>query len=47
MQANNIKALKPIFDNRENINFDDEGNMLNPNSGKRIDYSKAKSPYKK
>ncbi len=47
MQANNIKALKPIFDNQENLDFDDDGKMLNPNSGKRIDYSKAQSPYKK
>ena len=47
MQANNIKALKAIYDNRDNLDFDDEGNMLNPNSGKRIDYSKAISPYKK
>ena len=47
MQANNIKALKPIFDNQENVNFDDNGNMLDPDLGKRIDYSKARSPYRK
>lgn len=46
MQASNIHVLKPIFDNRENVNFDDDGKILNPNSGNRIDYSKAKSPYK-
>lgn len=47
MQASNINALKPLFDIRENVNFDDNGNMLDPESGKRIDYSKAESPYKK
>lgn len=47
MQASNIKALKPLFDNRENVNFDDNGNMLDLGSVKRIDYSKAKSPYRK
>ena len=47
MQASNIKALKPLFDNRENVNFDDNGNMLDSESGKQIDYSKAQSPYKR
>lgn len=47
MQANNIKTLKPLYDNRENVNFDDDGNILDPESGKRINYSKAQSPYKR
>ena len=46
MQANNVKSLKAIYDNRENLDFDDDGNMLQKD-GNLVDFKTAKSPYMK
>ncbi len=45
MQANNVKSLKAIYDNRDNLDFDDNGKPLQKD-GNPVDFKTAKSPYK-
>ena len=44
MQANNVKSLKAIYDNRENLDFDDDGSLIQKD-GNPVDFKTAKSPY--
>jgi hypothetical protein len=46
MQANNVKSLKAIYDNRENLDFDDDGSLIQKD-GNPVDFKTAKSPYMK